>query len=137
MNKALLRSELKRDESERFKPYKCSAGKTTIGIGRNLDDVGISPDESAYLFANDVARAENDVRMFFLGFDAMTDARQRALVNMMFNLGVTRFSEFKKMIHAVNACDWNEAANQALDSKWSRQVGERSVRIASLLRQGV
>ena len=137
MNRLLLRSELTRDEGERLKAYRCSAGKTTIGIGRNLDDTGISKEESDFLFKNDMERVEKEVRSLFRNFDAMTDARQRALMNMMFNLGMSRFLGFKKMIFAIKSGDWNEAAIQALDSKWARQVGERSERIANMLRQGV
>lgn len=137
MNRVLLRSELKRDEGERLKPYMCTAGKITIGIGRNLDDTGISKEESDFLFKNDIDRVENEVKSLFRDFDAMTDARQRALINMMFNLGMSRFLGFKKMIFAIKSGDWNEAASQALDSKWARQVGERSERIANMLRQGV
>ena len=99
MNKLLLRSELKRDEGERLRLYKCSSGKFTIGIGRNIEDNGISKDESELMFANDVDRVEKEARSIFGNWKSIEDARQRALVNMLFNLGMTRF-------HDVQTDDW-------------------------------
>ena len=120
MNKLLLRSELKRDEGERLRLYKCSSGKFTIGIGRNIEANGISKDESELMFANDVDRVEKEARSIFGNWKSISDARQRALVNMLFNLGMTRFMTFKRMIGAVIREDWDGAADEALDSTWSR-----------------
>lgn len=136
MNKLLLRSELKRDEGERLRLYKCSSGKFTIGIGRNVEDNGISKDESDLMFANDVDRVEKEARSIFGNWKSIEDARQRALVNMLFNLGMTRFMTFKRMIGAVIREDWDGAADEAINSTWSRQVGERANRIANMLRGG-
>lgn len=136
MNKLLLRSELKRDEGEKLRLYKCSSGKFTIGIGRNIEDNGISKDESELMFANDVDRVEKEARSIFGNWKSISDARQRALVNMLFNLGMTRFMTFKRMIGAVIREDWDGAADEAINSTWSRQVGERANRIANMLRSG-
>ena len=136
MNRLLLRSELTRDEGERLRLYKCSSGKFTIGIGRNIEDNGISKDESELMFANDVDRVEKEARSIFGKWKSIEDARQRALVNMLFNLGMTRFLTFKRMIGAVIREDWDGAADEALNSTWSRQVGERANRIANMLRSG-
>ena len=45
---------LKRHEGLKVFPYHCSQNKLTIGIGRNLDDKGISKDEAYYLLYNDI-----------------------------------------------------------------------------------
>ena len=50
MNRVQLIEELKRDEGVVLTLYKCSAGKNTIGVGRNVDDRGITEDESDYLY---------------------------------------------------------------------------------------
>ena len=139
MNRLLLRSELKRDEGERLKPYVCTAGKTTIGIGRNLDDLGISEEESIFLFKNDMERVEKEARSIFSNWDSICDARQRALMNLLFALGMTKFLRFKNMIAAVRSEQWNTAGDEALDSVWARTKGieARAARIANMLRQGV
>ena len=69
-------------------------------------------------------------------FEYFSEARQRALVNLMFNLGPDRFAGFKKLIAAVRAGDWSEAAAHCLDSKYAQQVGDRAKRIAKQLREG-
>ena len=134
MNKALLLSELCRDEGFKDKPYTCSAGKISIGIGRNLEDVGLSRDEILYLYRNDIVRVEAEALSVFPTFQDFSDSRQRALLNMLFNLGLPRFLGFKKMIAAIHQGDWARAASEALDSKAARQTGERYDRIAALLR---
>jgi lysozyme len=144
MNFNLLFEELKRDEGFRSKPYRCTSGKLTIGIGRNLDDVGISETEAQFLLANDVREAAAELDRNIPWWRDMTDARQRALVNMCFNLGWPRLSLFKDLIAAMKAGDFVAAAAEALDSLWADQLdgkvdgkdGERAVRIAKMLKEG-
>lgn len=130
-----LRDDLIRDEGLRLKPYRDSVGKLTIGIGRNLDDVGISGAEADYLLMNDI-----DAAMFSLGhniewWDRLPMPARRGLANMCFNLGWPRLSGFRKMLAALEAGDFEKAASEALDSRWARQVGERAERIATLYRE--
>jgi len=131
--------QIKRHEGLRLKPYKCTAGKTTIGYGRNLDDVGISEQIAELMLIDDVMEASvsinnvfefdiNKIREYFPGNSYV------ALIDMMFNLGETRFRGFNKMIEAVKNGDWEEAARQAEDSKWFSQVGERGKTIVAQLR---
>lgn len=131
-----LIAELTRDEGLRFKPYKCTAGKLTIGIGRNLDDVGISEEEAYFLCGNDIDAAADDLDQNVPWFRQLSDTRQRALVNMCFNLGWPRLSGFRNMLVALKEGDYDRAASEALDSRWARQVGARSERIAEMYRNG-
>ena len=127
--------DLKRDEGFRSKPYKDTVGKLTIGYGRNLDDVGISKREALELLRYDVFVANREL-LSFPWYDGLTSCRKRALLNMMYNLGFTRFNKFKKMIKAFKVGDYPLAADEALDSKWATQVGARAERIANLIRGG-
>jgi len=136
MNLDLLKQELVRDESERLKPYHCTAGKLTIGVGRNLDDVGLSVDESAYLLGNDIARVMAELDKALPWWRGLSEVRQRALANMAFNLGVPRLKGFARMLAALQAGQWDEAATQALASKWAQQVGDRAKRIATMIKEG-
>jgi len=131
-----LKAELVRDEGLRLKPYEDTAGKLTIGVGRNLDDVGLTEEEAGYLLENDVGRSMVDLDRNAPWWRSMSDARQRALVNMCFNLGWPRLSQFKNMLAALEAGDFVRAAAEALDSRWARQVGRRSARIAVRIREG-
>ena len=136
MDMTKLKAELIRDEGLRSKPYRCTAGKLTIGVGRNLDDVGLIAEEAKYLLKTDIDRAMDDLDRNVPWWRSMTDARRRALVNMCFNLGWPRLEGFKNMLAHLQAGDFARAAAEALDSRWARQVGERSERIAALIREG-
>jgi len=120
-------------EGERLKPYRCTAGKLTIGVGRNIEDVGISQDESRYMLANDIRACEIDLQRIFPGFLGFTQGRQWALIDMRFNLGPYRFRKFKCMIAAINDGDWLGAGNEARNSRWASQV--QKIRVETIVRQ--
>lgn len=130
-----LATELERDEGLRLKPYRCTAGKTTIGIGRNLDDVGITESEALHLLLHDISRVlgELESQEWYHG---LTGARRRAIANMCFNLGLPGLLQFRRMIAAIEAADWEGAAAELLDSRYARQVGDRADRLARMLETG-
>ena len=135
MIKGLL-EDLMRDEGVVLKPYRDSVGKITIGVGRNLEDVGITQSEAIYLLTNDLAGVEKDLDRNAAWWRDMSVGRQRALANMCFNLGWPRLKEFRMMLAAMESEDWEAAATEALDSRWAKQVGERANRVAELIRNG-
>lgn len=132
----LLRTELVRDEGLRLKPYIDTAGKLTIGVGRNLGDRGIAHDEALLLLDNDIRAACSDLDRNAPWWRGLSEGRQRALLNMTFNLGWPRISAFKGMLAALQSGQYLRAADEALDSAWARQVGARAARIAALIRRG-
>lgn len=136
MNQLKLRETIIESEGKSNKPYLDSVGKTTIGIGRNLDDKGLSDDEVEFLFQNDLNAASDAAFEMFVQFTTYSEARQHALIEMIFNLGKRGLMGFVKMRAAIRIQDWETAANEALDSKWARQVGQRAKRIATALREG-
>ena len=136
MNREQLIQELKRDEGVVLTLYKCSAGKNTIGVGRNVDDRGITDDESDYLLSNDIDLCIEELRATFPWFQTLSDTRQRVMINMCFNLGLSRLMGFKKFLSAVEAEEWETAGVEMLDSKWAKQVGLRSTRLRDLLLEG-
>lgn len=134
ITEALIAS-VKRHEGLRLKVYKCTAGKNTIGYGRNLDDVGISADEAEYLLKHDLENAEIDAQRFPI-YEKLNQVRKDVLIEMVFNLGYSRLSGFKKMFAALERKDYDGAANEMLDSKWARDVGERAKTLAYFMRIG-
>lgn len=126
--------QIKYDEGLSLNPYQCSADKMTIGYGRNVEDNGITEEEAEFLLMNDIKRVQKELRTNFEWFGLISTARQGALINMCFNLGITRLLGFKKMIAALEVGDYQEAANQMLDSKWARQVHGRSGRLSDVMR---
>lgn len=134
------KAQLRSDEGERFKLYRCTAGKLTIGVGHNIEDRGVSKQVSELMLEEDLSQAVQDAVYLFPGFNSrvdFTDNRKAALVNMAFQLGRDRLSGFARMRAAVAAGDWEAAADHALDSKWAKEdTPERAKRVAAALREG-
>ncbi len=131
-----LFKEIERDEGLRLKPYADTVGKTTIGYGRNLDDNGISRQEADFMLSNDIDRVEKELDTFIPWWKTLSDARQRAILNMAFNMGISRLLGFKNMLGAMQAGRWVIAADEALLSRWAKQVGDRANRIAEQIKRG-
>ena len=146
--RALTRKDIQRDEGYRQFPYLDCCGKPwrecvcarkgqlTIGWGRNLDGKGLSKLEAEVLLDHDLYDAEQDARRSFDWFASLSERRQSVIVNMVFNLGVTRFRGFGQTIAAIKAGDYTKAAMQMLASRWAAQVGSRATRLAKLMRDG-
>jgi lysozyme len=156
-NRGTMAQELIVDEGERLKVYRCTAGKLTIGIGRNLDDVGIFPHEttalgltkqsciangitkeqSRALFATDLDRVDADLDRRLPWWRQLDPVRQRVLVNMAFNLGIDGLCKFKNTLGMIRTGNYAGAAAGMLHSLWAKQVGKRAGRLSDMMRKGV
>lgn len=136
MNIKKLKEQLIEHEGLRLKPYKCSAGYLTIGVGRNLKTRGITEDEAIYLLDNDIEYYTARTRDLFPRFDDLSDTRQRVLVDMCFNIGYKGLSGFYKMRKAIEDEDYTRAAQEMLDSRWAAQVGKRAVNLSNMMIKG-
>ncbi len=123
---------IKRHEGLRLKPYLCPAGKLTIGYGRNLEDNGISETEAIQLLEHDVSKAFNDAQTLPC-FRSLTPVRQAVMVDMTFNLGLSRLTQFHKMFAAIEHQDWETTGNEMLNSRWARQVGQRAQTLSQMM----
>jgi lysozyme len=129
--------QLTRDEGLRYKPYQDSVGKLTIGVGRNLSDVGLSLDEIQYLLANDLKKADAEVHSHLPWADALSDVRRAVLVEMAFNLGIDGLLKFKNTLALIQAGMFEAATNEMLKSKWAKEVGDRANRLSEQLKTGM
>jgi lysozyme len=132
----IVKAQLRQDEGLRLKPYRDTVGKLSIGIGRNLDDVGLSLEEVDFLLENDITTAERVARTLFSTFDKLSDNRKAVLINLAFNLGQTRLAQFKKFRKAMQEEHFDLAAVEMLNSLWASQVGARATRLAKLMEHG-
>ncbi len=135
MNLSLINKVLERDEGRRNKVYLDSKGIETVGVGRNLRDKGLSNKEIDFLLQNDIDEAVANLMTIFPYFSDFSDARQAALISLMF-AGLGTFLGFRKMIAAIKDGNWREAGAQVLDSLYAKQVGDRAHRIAKALEEG-
>ena len=166
MDMDVLRAELKRDEGLRLVKYRCTAGKLTIGYGRNLDDVGILPEETRTLgitkdsvirtgitqaiadalLEGDIARAMADLDRALPWWRKLDGVRQRVMVNMVFNMGIGRrrtetrrgsgLLGFNNTLAAIERGDWARAVAGMQASDWYKQVKARAVRMCALMKGG-
>ena len=143
---AQMKTQLLRDEGFSGKPYRDTSkqigfegkpGKLTIGIGRNLDDVGISQVEAGYLLGNDLNRAIGKLAQALPWTGGLDAARLGVLINMAFNEGIGHLLEFRKMLAALENFDYETAAAEMKDSNWYRQVGTRAWRLVTQMQSGV
>jgi lysozyme len=123
-------------EGLRLKPYKDTVGKLTIGVGRNLDDKGISKDEAMVMLENDLIEAEADANNLVPTFVVLSPNRKAVLIDMCLNMGRTRVAQFKQMLAAIGASNYEGAAAAMLDSLWAKQVPLRAQQLAAMMRTG-
>lgn len=131
-----MKAELTLDEGEKLFPYKCTAGKLTIGIGRNLVDRGITKKEAQFLLDNDITLCIEQLDANLNWWQNLDPVRQRVLVNMCFNLGIKGLMGFTNTLRAVREGRYDDAAEGMLKSKWAGQVGKRAVRLAQMMETG-
>jgi lysozyme len=132
-----IQKHLIEEEGMKLKPYKCTAGKLTIGVGRNLEDKGISESEALYLLDQDITQCISALEKIFPSFYLFSRGRKVALVSMIFQLGEAGFKKFKATIEAVNRLDFKGAASHARNSLWAKQTPNRALRVISLLENGI
>ena len=144
-------------EGLRLQVYQDTLGIDTIGIGRNLEDRGITKEEmdwmdipnmdaiyeygiteadAMYLAQNDVQIVEEELVRSHPCVEELDAVRQLVLVDMAFNMGVPRLSKFKKMWAAIHENKFDVAAKEMLDSRWANQVKSRSTKLAQAMHHG-
>ena len=129
---------LKRHEGVRSHVYLCSAGYETIGVGRNIAEsgLGLSDDEVEYLLNNDIERVRQELTDSYFWFPALNEARQDAMIDICFNLGMTRLRGFVNALEAMSREQFDVAADEFMDSRWATQVGNRANEITEMIRVG-
>jgi len=85
---------------------------------------------------NDIREAERDLQRVLPVAKQLSRNRYRALVDMMYNLGLVRFLGFRKMRTAIEQGDFEQAANEMMNSLWARQVKGRAVELSRMMREG-
>lgn len=135
IDKKIIVPLLIKHEGLKLKPYRDTVGKLTIGIGRNLDDVGISRIEAVYLCSNNIDQCFDDLRKNFSWFNILPDNAQLVLVDMCFNMGIGKLLTFKNTLLLIQNGKYEEASISMLQSKWATQVGNRAIEDSNLLKQ--
>lgn len=122
-------------EGLRLKPYRCTADKLTIGVGRNIEQRGISESEAMFMLDNDIVDVKQQCRAY-PWFGELSEVRAAALMDLLFNLGQTGFAGFRKFHAAMATRQYVAAAAELRDSAWYGQVKTRGPRICSMIATG-
>jgi len=124
---------LKHEGYRRF-VYTDTVGKQTIGIGRNLEDRGITKDEALYLLENDIVDFTDQLSERLYWFDAAPDKVKLVILDMGFNLGIAGLLSFKNTLEHIKNGQYDLAAKEMLLSKWAQQVGKRAIELSEILK---
>lgn len=124
---------LKKYEGLRLKPYRCTAGKLTIGYGRNLDDRGITEEEADRLLHNDILLCSLQLDRDLPWWKHHPENVQMVLMDMCFNLGINGLLEFKRTLGYIRDQRYSAAAVEMLKSKWASQVGARAKELSVMI----
>ncbi len=148
----LWMKKLIKNEGMRLKPYRCTLGKLTIGVGRNLEDNplnfeekracgdfmhGITENGAKMLLRNDIVRCYDEVSHLFKDYKKLSEGRQFALLDMCFQLGIGGLRKFRIMRKAIDNNDFDLASEACLKSVYAKQTPNRARRNAVALKCGV
>jgi lysozyme len=123
-------------EGLKLKPYRCTAGKLTIGIGHNLDAKGITPDQAYAIFRDDMTDVARELERRIPWIVQLDEVRAAVLADMAFNLGVDGLLKFPATLALVQSGKYIEASLEMLDSAWAKQVGKRATRLSEMMATG-
>ena len=143
----------KENEGYKTKVYKDTKGNRTIGIGFNLEDAGnrrflkkvgldlnellggreLTDSEVTKLYNHSLTQAFSDAQQFDPQFAKRPEPVKKAIVDMAFNLGLTKLNQFKDMKAALGQNDYKAAADEMVDSNWYKQVRTRGPRTVKLM----
>ena len=139
-----LRKELEADEGRIDEIYTDHLGYPTFGIGHLVverdpeygKEIGTYVPEYRVIkaFKQDIKTVLSDCNRLYEDFEDLPEEAQRVIANMMFNMGYTRLSKFRGMKRGVDARDWNDAADEMVDSRWYNQVTNRATRLVERIR---
>jgi lysozyme len=144
MNIEQLREQLEVDEGCVYEIYNDHLGYPTFGIGHLVTEsdpeqgqslgTAVSSERVVEAFESDIQSVLRDCNILYSDFDDLPEEAQQVIANMMFNLGRPRLSKFAGMKRGVDARDWNQAADEMVDSNWYRQVTNRADRLVERIR---
>lgn len=138
MNHDLLAAELEQEEGFRPCVYKDSRNLWTIGIGILVDPsihgAGLTHDEAIYILKNRIAEADTELRASLAWYAALPESVQRALCDMVFQMGINGVLKFEHMITLIRQGHYGQAADEGLNSNWAKQTPARATRVTNLMR---
>lgn len=137
----MIKKILELHEGNRRFPYTDTVGKLSIGIGFNLTDVGLYPEEINFIFENRLRLVEADLRRALPWFYKLDDVRQAVLIDMAYNMGPEPFDgdgrkDWPIFVDQVKSGEYVAAARNMRATLWAKQVKGRAERLATMMETG-
>lgn len=138
MDNDAIRKMIKQHEGYRGRIYIDSVGVPTGGYGHAfLTGSPLSQPIWELIFEEDFQRTVNDYDYLVEEYNLdLNPVRRGVLIDMLFNLGLSKLLRFKKFIRAMQLKDWERAADEMINSRWYNQVGTRAVKLVKMMREG-
>ena len=144
MNLRKLRAQLAIDEGIKYEVYNDHLGFATFGVGHLVlesdpeygSEIGTAVSESRVIeaFEQDCENVLRDCNILYEDFGDLPEEAQQVIANMMFNMGRPRLTKFRGMKRGVDSRNWNDAADEMVDSTWYKQVTNRADRLVNRMR---
>lgn len=138
-----LKEQLKLHEGVKDRLYQDTVGKWTIGVGRNLSDKPISVTVIDIMLEEDVNEVILGLDKFLPWWKQLDSVRQRVLIDLAFNMGISGLLLFKRTLTDIKNGDWVVAVQHLNESHWAEQVGDgpggvydRAERLSAMLLTG-
>lgn len=132
MNRTKIQQMLINEEGFELKPYHCTADKLTIGVGRNLDDRGISEATAYQMLNEDIDICIAELELHLPNFNSYPENVQHTLIDLCFNMGINRLLQFKQTLKYIDeglqSGNYTKAAVELLNSNYAKQLPARSKR---------
>lgn len=129
--------QIERDEGFVARPRQDTLGHWFVGFGWDLcHGPPLDRDIARMILRDHVAMVVADLRNRLPWTMELSQPRFAALINMGYQLGINGLLGFRKMLGAMQAGDFGQAAREAIDSEWAKQTPERAKRIAAQIERG-
>lgn len=132
-----LRQTITKHEGIELMPYRCTSDKLTIGVGRNIEDRGISHETAMQMLDEDIDICINELQQTVSYWNDLPSRVKEGLINLCFNMGISRLMAFKKTFGFLREGMYDKAADELLESRYANQVGQRAIDVANMIRDGV
>lgn len=137
MDSKRIERRLIKSEGYRTHLYKCPADKWTVGVGHNIEDRGLSPAAIAFILREDMDICENELRGSLMYWDDLPGVVQEALMDLCFNMGISRLMKFRNMLKHMESGEWNKASDELLRSVYAKQLPKRALENAELIKSAI
>lgn len=129
-----VKKRLIQEESMQLFPYKCSANKLTLGVGRNIEDRGISDVTAMQMLEEDIDLCVEELARNVTWWEEAPDGIQEVLIDLCFNMGISRLMLFTKTLGYMGSGEMKKAADELLNSRYATMVPNRAKRNADIIR---